>query len=158
MRNLNPNRSVADIDRLIIDARSGSAAALNELLEMLSTQLWAEHSRRSKPQDLGPSRGLSDLIQETLVQARANFDRFERDSFADFKQWARTDFPQNAKNGFATIVFVTPPAARKRSAYFSSSGWRQLNPQLDRSLRRRLETTEIGHTMHFASSKRTNNM
>ncbi|HEY4309005.1 MAG TPA: sigma-70 family RNA polymerase sigma factor [Pirellulales bacterium] len=90
MRNFNPNESVAAVDRLITDARAGSATALNELLEVLSAQLWAEHSRRSKPQDLGPSRGLSDLIQETLVQARANFDRFERNSFADFKQWART--------------------------------------------------------------------
>jgi RNA polymerase sigma factor (sigma-70 family) len=79
-----------DLNRLIGDARGGCPAALDRLLEILSKHLWAELGGGRKPRGLGPSHGLSDLIQDTLVRVREKFFKFERDSFADFKQWART--------------------------------------------------------------------
>lgn len=80
----------ADLDQLITEARAGSTTALETLLEMLSAQLWSELDPRRRPQGLGPSTGLSDLIQDTLVRVREKFERFERGSFVDFAQWART--------------------------------------------------------------------
>jgi RNA polymerase sigma factor (sigma-70 family) len=79
----------AELDRLIADARAGSAAALDQLIEQLSEYLWAELGGRSKPRGLGPSHGLSDLIQDTLVRVRQKFSKFERQTFVEFKQWAR---------------------------------------------------------------------
>jgi len=56
--------STPGLDRLIADARAGSAAALDALIEQLSEHLWAEVGLRRKP------RGLSDLVQDTLVRVR----------------------------------------------------------------------------------------
>lgn len=83
-------RAIPDLNRLIADARRGCPAALDGLLEILSKHLWAELGGVRKPRGLGPSHGLSDLIQDTLVRVREKFSSFERESFADFKQWART--------------------------------------------------------------------
>lgn len=77
-------------DTLIRQAREGSASALDQLIELLAEYLWAELGARRKPRGLGPSHGLSDLIQDTLVRTREKFDRFSRDTFTDLKQWART--------------------------------------------------------------------
>lgn len=79
----------SELDGLIADARVGSAAALDRLIEQLSEHLWAELAGRSKPRGLGPSHGLSDLIQDTLVRVRQKFSKFERHTFVEFKQWAR---------------------------------------------------------------------
>lgn len=77
-------------ERALIDAaRRGSAAALDQLIERLADYLWRELGGRPKPRNLGPSHGLSDLVQDTLLRVREKFDQFQRDSFADFKQWAR---------------------------------------------------------------------
>ena len=81
--------SGARLDRLIAEARSGSDAALDALIEQISEQLWAELGGRRQPRGLGPSRGLSDLIQDTLLRVRQKFDHFESHTFAEFKQWAR---------------------------------------------------------------------
>jgi RNA polymerase sigma factor (sigma-70 family) len=81
--------AVQQLDLLIADARAGSAAALDQLIEQLSMHLWAELAGRTKPRGLGPSHGLSDLIQDTLVRVRQKFSKFERHTFAEFKQWAR---------------------------------------------------------------------
>jgi RNA polymerase sigma factor (sigma-70 family) len=81
--------STTSLDRLIADARGGSAAALDKLIGQLSEHLWAEVGLRRKPRGLGPSRGLSDLIQDTLVRVRQKFSKFERHTFDEFKQWAR---------------------------------------------------------------------
>ena len=78
-----------ELDRLIADARAGSAAALDSLIERLAEHLWAELGSRQKPRGLGPSHGLSDLIQDTLVRVRQKFSKFERETFVEFKQWAR---------------------------------------------------------------------
>lgn len=77
-------------DALIVEARQGSTAALDKLIELLAEHLWSELAGRQKPRGLGPSHGLSDLVQDTLLRVREKFDRFSRDTFTDFKQWART--------------------------------------------------------------------
>lgn len=76
------------LDPLIAEAREGSRAALDQLIERLAEHLWAELGGRSKPRGLAPSQGISDLIQDTLVRVREKFAKFERHTFADFKQWA----------------------------------------------------------------------
>ena len=82
--------TTSDLDRLIADARGGSAVAFRRLLELLSDHLWAELGPRRKARNLGPSHGLSDLIQDTLARVGEKFAKFERDTFAEFTQWART--------------------------------------------------------------------
>lgn len=77
------------LNRLIADARAGSTEALDALIEQLSQHLWAELGGGRKPRGLGPSHGLSDLIQDTLVRVREKFGKFERHTFTEFKQWAR---------------------------------------------------------------------
>ena len=84
-----PRSPAGNLDRLIAEARAGSTAALDALIERLSQYLWTEMGLRRKPRGLGPSRGLSDLVQDTLLRVREKFDKFERHTFADFQQWAR---------------------------------------------------------------------
>ncbi|MBX9787806.1 MAG: sigma-70 family RNA polymerase sigma factor [Pirellulales bacterium] len=79
----------AELDALIVQARGGSVAALDELIERLSEHLWAELRGRRGKRNTGASHGSSDLVQDTLVRVREQFDKFERDTFADFKRWAR---------------------------------------------------------------------
>ncbi len=38
---------------------------------------------------MSPSRTVSDLIQDTLIQAGDRFSHFDRETFSEFKQWAR---------------------------------------------------------------------
>jgi len=90
MQSTSSGESSALPDALIVEARQGSTAALDKLIELLAEQLWLELGNRPKPRGLGPSHGLSDLVQDTLIRVREKFDRFSRDTFTDFKQWART--------------------------------------------------------------------
>lgn len=77
-----------ELDALIGKARGGSHEALDKLLEMLALHLWRDlNSQRRRP--ARPSHGSSDLVQDTLVRVREQFAKFERDTFADFKQWSR---------------------------------------------------------------------
>ncbi len=84
-----PN-SQATPDPLIAAARQGSVEALDKLIERLSEHLWEELSGRRRRRSPGLSHGSSDLIQDTLLRVRQQFDKFERDTFTDFKQWARS--------------------------------------------------------------------
>jgi RNA polymerase sigma factor (sigma-70 family) len=78
------------LDELIVRARSGDGIALDQLIEKLSEQLWVELEARRRSNRTGPAQGSSDLVQDTLMRVRQQFHRFERNTFADFKQWART--------------------------------------------------------------------
>lgn len=82
-------RESSEYDSLIGEARNGSMEALDRLVERLSAELWRDLAsrRRKKP---GAAHGSSDLVQDTLLRVRQQFDKFERDTFADFKQWARS--------------------------------------------------------------------
>jgi len=78
------------LDALVAEARSGSAQAMGQLLEQLSEHLWAELGSRRRYRKTSPSHGSSDLVQDTLIRVREHFSRFDSESFADFKRWART--------------------------------------------------------------------
>jgi RNA polymerase sigma factor (sigma-70 family) len=78
------------LDALIVQARSGDGIALDQLIEKLSEQLWSELEARRRSNRTGPVHGSSDLVQDTLMRVRQQFGKFERDTFADFKQWAKT--------------------------------------------------------------------
>jgi RNA polymerase sigma factor (sigma-70 family) len=75
------------LDALVDQAKTGSSAALDQLIERLSKHLWDDLNgrRRRSP---GASRGSSDLVQETLMRARDRFAQFERATYAEFKSWA----------------------------------------------------------------------
>ncbi|MBX3414963.1 MAG: sigma-70 family RNA polymerase sigma factor [Pirellulales bacterium] len=82
-------RPSAHLDGLVVEAQRGSAEALDLLIAELSKQLWAELTTRRRSRRANPSHGSSDLVQDTLIRAREQFEKFERSTFADFKQWAR---------------------------------------------------------------------
>lgn len=83
-----PTAHQARDEALFVAARQGSADALRELLELLARQLWRQ-TRGRQPRNVGPSTGMSDLVQSTLLRAQERFERFERDTFFDFMRWAR---------------------------------------------------------------------
>lgn len=78
--------------KLFAAARQGSVEALDQLLKRLASQLWEDLQGRPRPRGLGPSAGLSDIAQDTLLAAQQHFAKFQRCSFADFHQWARKIF------------------------------------------------------------------
>jgi RNA polymerase sigma factor (sigma-70 family) len=78
------------LDQLVADARNGSTHAMNILLEALSECLRAEFVDRPKGRYVSPSRGPSDLVQETLIRVRRHFDRFQEGSFGALTGWARS--------------------------------------------------------------------
>ncbi len=64
-------------------------AAMDVLLSALAEDLWAEfHGRRFRR--LSPSRSASDLIQDTLIRAGEKFSGFNKDTYSEFRQWARS--------------------------------------------------------------------
>lgn len=77
-------------DALVASAKAGSREALDQLIERLSEQLWRELGSGRRANGMGPSRGLSDLVQDTLVRVREQFDRFESQTFEAFTNWARS--------------------------------------------------------------------
>ncbi len=85
-------RSKEDLDNLVVAARAGSSDALDSLLEALWECLQAEFASRRDLQLLSPSRGPSDIIQETIVRVRLSFDTFREESFGALKRWARGIF------------------------------------------------------------------
>lgn len=86
--NRGPSLSQPELDVMIAAARGGSTQALDQLIEVLAIQLWNDLHARPR-RSAGPSHGSSDLVQDTLIRVREQFAKFERDTFADFKQWAR---------------------------------------------------------------------
>lgn len=82
------NGGAIDPESLIADARTGAEGALDLLIELLGEQLWAELGHR-KLRYLSPSSTVSDLIQETVIRARERFSKFDKDTFGEFKRWAR---------------------------------------------------------------------
>jgi RNA polymerase sigma factor (sigma-70 family) len=85
-------RSKEELDQLVAAARGGSSERLDRLVEVLSECLWAEFANRRKLQLLSPSRGPSDLIQDTLICVRLKFGDFQEETFGAFSRWARGIF------------------------------------------------------------------
>lgn len=76
-----------DPNWLIAEARRGSSAAFEQLLEILAHHLWRDLDARPRG-PAKPSHGSSDLVQDTLLRTFERFGKFDGDTFAEFKQWA----------------------------------------------------------------------
>lgn len=79
----------AERDALLREARAGSAEALGRLLVLLRERLAADVARRRDLRGLSPSRGASDLVQDTIVQVHSRFHTLQCDSFALLERWAK---------------------------------------------------------------------
>jgi RNA polymerase sigma-70 factor (ECF subfamily) len=69
-------------------ARTGSAEALGQVLEACRGYLLLVAQRELDPQ-LGAKGGVSDLVQETLLDAVRDFPRFQGNSEAELLAWLR---------------------------------------------------------------------
>jgi len=85
-----PSQEIDQCNQWLLQARAGSQDALDRLIEVISDQLWREIGVRRNRRGMGPSQGLSDLVQDTLVRVREGFTRFQEGNFPEFKQWSRT--------------------------------------------------------------------
>jgi RNA polymerase sigma-70 factor, ECF subfamily len=71
---------------LLQSAREGSATARGQLLEMCRTYLVAVADRRIE-QDLRTKVAVSDLVQDTFLEAHRDFDGFAGASSAELLSW-----------------------------------------------------------------------
>jgi RNA polymerase sigma-70 factor, ECF subfamily len=76
------------IEFLISSARSGSSAALGDLLQTTRDYLLLV-ANNELPTDLRAKQGASDLVQETFLVAQQKFHRFEGSTEAEFLLWLR---------------------------------------------------------------------
>ena len=74
-------------DWWVAAAKSGSTEALDKLIDLLTKRFFAELGDRN-PRGMSPANTISDLIQETVMRAREKFGVFEKDTFAEFHNWA----------------------------------------------------------------------
>jgi RNA polymerase sigma-70 factor (ECF subfamily) len=74
--------------RWLPEARAGSSEALGRLLEACRRYLLLVAERELDPA-LRPKGGASDLVQETFLDARRGFDRFQGESEAEVLAWLR---------------------------------------------------------------------
>jgi RNA polymerase sigma-70 factor (ECF subfamily) len=74
--------------RWLPEARAGSSEALGRLLEACRRYLLLVAERELDPA-LRPKGGASDLVQETFLDARRAFDRFQGESEAEVRAWLR---------------------------------------------------------------------
>jgi RNA polymerase sigma-70 factor, ECF subfamily len=82
---------------LLPAARGGSREARGEALEACRRYLlWV--ARRQIDADLVPKGGASDLVQETLLEAHRDFDRFAGGSEAELLAWLRRLLLNNISN------------------------------------------------------------
>jgi RNA polymerase sigma-70 factor (ECF subfamily) len=77
-----------DAARWLPLARTGSAEALGQLLEACRGYLLLVAQRELDPQ-LGAKASVSDLVQETLLDAVRDFPRFQGNSEAELLAWLR---------------------------------------------------------------------
>lgn len=83
----NHDSSAADPDRLILEARAGSVAALDALLVLLDKQL-QEGVKERRFRGKSPSRTGRDFVQDTLLKVREQFRDFQSATFEELKNWA----------------------------------------------------------------------
>jgi RNA polymerase sigma-70 factor (ECF subfamily) len=77
-----------EASRWIAAARRGDRDALGQLLESCRNYLLLVSQRKLAP-DLRAKVGPSDLVQESLLLAAREFDRFVGDNEAEFRAWVR---------------------------------------------------------------------
>jgi RNA polymerase sigma-70 factor, ECF subfamily len=86
-----------DVAPLLPAARGGSQKALGDVLEACRKYLlWV--ARKQIDADLVPKGGASDLVQETLLEAHRDFDRFAGGSEAELLAWLRRLLLNNISN------------------------------------------------------------
>lgn len=76
------------LDQLLVQAREGSASARNELFRQVQRYLTWLAQQHHNPQ-LSAKAGTSDIVQQTLLQAAGEFDRFRGTSAEEFRGWLR---------------------------------------------------------------------
>ncbi|MBW3540884.1 MAG: sigma-70 family RNA polymerase sigma factor [Planctomycetes bacterium] len=91
--------SPAGFRRLLKMARGGSDEALARLLELFRSYLTlaAENSLDS---DVRPKVGASDLVQESIIEARRDFGRFRGQSEAELRGWLKRILVNNLLNQY----------------------------------------------------------
>lgn len=83
-----PDQLPEGIARWLAEARRGSREALGRALEGCRQYLLVV-AQRELPAELQGKVGPSDLVQETLLRAQQDFDRFDGDSEARLLAWLR---------------------------------------------------------------------
>ncbi|HMP58753.1 MAG TPA: sigma-70 family RNA polymerase sigma factor [Gemmatales bacterium] len=78
-------------------ARTGSAAALGEVLEACRVYLLMVAERELEP-GLRPKGGASDVVQQTFLEAQQDFSRFHGTSAAELRAWLRRLLLNNLAN------------------------------------------------------------
>lgn len=99
-----PPEDFADLAQWLAEARRGSQEALGRALEGCRQYLLAV-ARHVLPPGLQGKVGPSDLVQETLLKAQQDFDRFDGDRESQLLAWLRAILLNNAAN--CTRQFAT---------------------------------------------------
>ena len=93
-----PPSSIAEpFEQLLRAARSGSKEAMGKLLGYCR-RILIQAARRQMPQDLQAKSGASDLVQESLLEAQAEFDRFRGESLEQLVAWLKAILTHNFSN------------------------------------------------------------
>ena len=78
----------SELDRWVAEAKAGSSVALANLIILVREQLKKELGD-GPIRGLSPSRSGSDLAQDTALVICKKFPRFKKQSYKEFKRWAR---------------------------------------------------------------------
>jgi RNA polymerase sigma-70 factor (ECF subfamily) len=76
----------SQVEQWIAEARSGSTAAMGQLLEGCRKYLMLV-ATRSLDSDLRPKASASDLVQETCYEAQRDFEQFRGNTEQEFLAW-----------------------------------------------------------------------
>jgi RNA polymerase sigma-70 factor (ECF subfamily) len=98
------------LDRLLADARTGSAAALARAIEACREYLLLVAGRELDPR-VRAKVGSSDLVQETLFEAQQHFAQFHGTSRDDLFRWVRRILLRNIANASRRYLATTKRAA-----------------------------------------------
>lgn len=86
-----------EIERLIQEAKAGSRVALGQLLEAYRhLLLWQAAGKL--PAHLRAKEGMSDLVQDTFLEAQRDFEHFRGTSEPEFQAWLGQILTHNAHN------------------------------------------------------------
>jgi RNA polymerase sigma-70 factor (ECF subfamily) len=113
------DRNGSDWTEVLQRARAGDRAALGEILAACRDYLQILASMQVQPR-WQPKVGLSDLVQETLLDAHRDFARFQGDDVEEFQRW----LAQILRNNLLDVVRHHRSSKRNvlREEPFSESG------------------------------------
>jgi RNA polymerase sigma-70 factor (ECF subfamily) len=87
----------ADVDRLLCEARAGSAEAMGQVLEVFREYLLSIANQRLDPA-LRAKGGASDIVQETFLEAQRDLVQFAGTTETELKAWLVRLMVNNALN------------------------------------------------------------